>query len=330
MMLSRMVPVALFTAFSLSVAGAYMVEGRKSLSHPAAMSDAQMRALDLYYTEMKLALQVGDSQRFEELVSVQIEALQTGDIGDIQLDTLPAPYDELRDLLLTGSVTSARNFLLAHRDLDLNAPQGRNGAVPLIWATAHVDAVPSMVKLLLSQGANPRFRTARGYSVLHAAASPFNYYPKADDMERLLEMLPPELVTSPNRIGLTPLHLALINAQSSLAVGLLARGADPDTPPPSDVSLDNMPGLPPLMMAGGNVDLVQALLASGADPRATDLAGRRVIDVVTEGALAAERNLQDRLSASAAEESDRAYAADYARARDMIRAALDGRLAAEG
>ena len=75
--------------------------------------------------------------------------------------------------------------------------------------------------------------------------------------------------------------------------------------------------------------MVQALLEAGADPRAKDSAGRSILTAVTEGATAADRDLQDRLSASAAEESDRAYAADYARARDMIRAAVDGRMASD-
>jgi hypothetical protein len=330
MMFSRMAPVVLFTGFCLSVAGVYVVEGRQPLTHPAAMSDAQMEALDLYYSEMKLALQVGDTSRFEELISLQIQDMQTGDTSAIQPDTLPAPYQELRDILFNGSIASANAFLKGHPDLDLNTPRGRYGAVPLIWATGHMDSVPSMIQLLLEQGADPRFLTGRGYSVLHAAASPFNYYGRSEDMEDFLSLLPPELMTTVNRMGVTPLHLALINSQSALVEGLLLRGADPNAPPPSYTASEYLPGQPPLMIAAGNVDMVQALLAAGADPTAADLAGRQVIDVVTEGANAAERDLQDRLSASAAEESDRAYAADYARARDMIRAAVDGRLARGG
>ncbi|RLJ60413.1 ankyrin repeat protein [Litoreibacter meonggei] len=327
MMFSRAAPVVLFTVFCLSVAGAYVTEGARPLTRPGSMSDAQLKALDTYYTEMKLALQVGDTARFEELIELQIQDMQNGSTSLVQPDMLPSPYGELRELLFDGSVTSTKALLARHPDLELNSPQGRYGAVPLIWAMGHVEFMPELVKLLLEHGADPNFQTSQGYTLLHAAASPFNYYGREQDMDEVLDMVPPELVSLPNRMGLTPLHLALINSQSAQVDGLLAHGADPNMPPPSHVPLDFLPGQPPLMIAGGNVGMVQALLGAGADPTATDLRGRRILDVVSEGAAASERDLQDRLSTSAAEESDRAYAADYARARDMIRAAVDGRLA---
>jgi len=327
MMFSRAAPVVLFTVFCLSVVGAYVIEGTRPLSRSGTMSKAQLEALAQYYLEMKLALQVGDTARFEALIELQIQDMQTGSKSLVQLDLLPTPYGELREVLMGGSVAATKALLDRYPDLDLNSPQGRYGAVPLIWATGHVEFMPAMVRLLLEHGAAPRFQTAQGYTVLHAAASPFNYYGREQDMGVVLDMLPPELISQPNRMGLTPLHLALINSQSGQVDGLLAHGADPNASPPIHVPADFLPGQPPLMIAGGNVGMVQVLLESGADPTATDSVGRRVVDVVTEGAIAAERDLQDRLSTSAAEESDRAYAADYARARDMIRAAEDGRLA---
>ena len=330
MMFSRTAPVVLFTAFCLSVTGAYVTDGSRSLGPPGAMSEAQLQALDIYYTEMRLALQVGDTARFEELISHQIEDMQTGSASRVQPDLLPAPYGELRDLLFEGSVTSAKAFLAQHPNINLNKPQGRYGAVPLIWAMGHADFMPEMVKLLLEHGADPRFQTAQGYTLLHAAASPFNYYTRAQDVDEMLRMMPADLVTQANRMGLTPLHLALIGAQSAQVEGLLAHGADPNAPPPAHVEADYLPGQPPLMIAGGNARMVEVLLGAGADPTAVDQRGRAILDVVAEGALAAERDLQERVSASAAEESDREYAADYARARDMIRAAVDGRMARGG
>lgn len=327
MMFSRVAPVALFTAFCLSVAGAYVTEGAQPLTRPGAMSDAQMDALGLYYSEMKLALQVGDTARFEELISLQIQDMQTGSASLVQPDVLPAPYQDLRDLLLEGSVASTKALLERHPDLNLNSPQGRYGAVPLIWATGHAEFMPDLVALLLEHGADPRFQTSLGYTVLHATASPFTYYVRDQDMDELLALLPPELVTQTERRGLTPLHLALINSHTVQATGLLGHGADPNAPTPINLSPDFLPGQPPLMIAAGNVSLVRALLEAGGDPTATDAEGRSILDMVTEGARLSELDLQDRLSASAAEESDRAYAADYAAARDMIRAAVDGRLA---
>lgn len=326
-MFSRIAPVVLFTAFSLSVAGAYVSEGRQPLTRPGVMSDAQMEALTTYYTEMKLALQVGDDARFEELINQQIQNMQSGATQSVQPDRLPAPYGELRDLLMDGSVASTKALLARHPDLDLNAPQGRYGAVPLIWATGHPEFMPAMVRLLLEHGADPSFEAASGYTLVHAATSPFTYYSQPQDMDALLDMLPPELAVQPDRRGLTPLHLALINSHTVQASGLLNHGADPNAPPPRNLSVEFQPGYPPLMIAGGNVSLVQVLLGAGADPTATNLQGRSILDVVTEDARQSELELQDRLSASAAEESDREYAADYARARDMIRAAVDGRLA---
>ncbi|MEP4199133.1 MAG: ankyrin repeat domain-containing protein, partial [Aliishimia sp.] len=225
MMYSRVTPVVLFTIFCLSVTGAYLNEGRQSLKHPAAMSEAKMQALDLYYTEMKLALQVGDNSRFEELITRQVLDMVTDDVDSFEVDVLPQPYQELRDLMLKGSVASAQAFLMAHPNLDLNAPQGRYGAMPIIWATGHMDAVPSMVKLLLAHGADPKVRSERGYNVLHAAASPFNYFAGASDAENMLKLLPAELVAGTTQMGLTPLHLALLNGQPELAISLLAHGA---------------------------------------------------------------------------------------------------------
>lgn len=326
-MFSRAAPVALFTAFCISVAAAYVTEGRKPLTRPGAMTDAQLAALDIYYEEMRRVLQVGDTAGFEGLISSQYMSMETGGAVKIKPDILPPPYEELRDLLSDGSVASVKALLDANPDLDLNSPQGRHGAVPLIWATGHPDFMPQMVAALLEQGADPRFQTAHGYTLLHAMASPFNYQSSTKDVQDTLALLPPDILAMTARNGLTALHLALINAQTPQATSLLAQGADPNAPTPVMGADETFPGQPPLMIAGGDFRVVQALLAAGADPLATDAKGRSVLDAVTEGARVAELDLQERLSASAAEESDRAYAADYARARDMIRAAVDGRLA---
>lgn len=321
-MFSRAAPTVLFTAFCLAVASAYVSGTPSPMTRPGHLSEAQLTLLDSYYLEMKLALQVGDHARFEELAAAQSADLEQGKSGTFTADVLPAPYAQLRQALMDGVPSEVDAILQATPGLDLNMPQGRYGAVPLFWATGNSAHLPAMLDILLAAGAAPDFAASGGYTVLHAMASPFNYYHEDRSVAEALEKLPPSLVRRASTEGLTPLHLALSGGQSAQVVALLQRGADPNAPPPAGGPFPMQPGEPPLMMANGDLRMVAALLEAGADPAARDANGRRVIDALSQGAREAERALQDRISASAAEEYDRQYAADYARARDMVRDAL--------
>lgn len=328
MMFSRAAPTVLFTAFCLAVAGTYVTGGGSDLTRPGQMSSSEIAAMDSYYAEMRLALQVGDEARFQELIEGQIAAMQAGEHPRLDdPDTLHAPYQMLREIAMEGSPEQLRDLLARYPGLNLNTPQGRYGAVPLIWATSNAAEMPEMLQTLIAAGADPRFSTSTGHTVLHAIGSPFHYYDDVDDPARAIDLLPPELVTQAKSSGETPLHLALANIAVDHAVALLERGADPNAPYPDGAARPDIAGQPPLMVAGSDPDVVEALLFAGADPTARDAQGRRIVDVVSAGVRAAEAELQERVNASAAEAYDREYVADHRRARDMIRAALDARLA---
>lgn len=327
MMFSRAAPVVLFTAFCLSATGAYIGGGFEVFSTARAVREMQINVLDRSFTEMKLALQVGDTVRFEELISARMKMMQTGRPDKIKMDELPAPYGVLRTELMAGDVAQVRALLKAHPKLDLNRAQGRYGAVPLIWATGNESQMPEMIAVLLKAGARPNFASARGYTVLHAMASPFNSYVGAGDVADAVALLPDELIRQTTGAGLSALHLALVGNKTEQVIALLERGADANTPPPLALGEDFAAGQPPLMIAGGNLRMVAALLKAGADPVREDSHGRSILGAVTQGALAAEQALLDRLSASEAEEHDRQNAADYARARGMIQTAIEARLA---
>ena len=328
MMFSRMAPTVLFTAFCVAVAGSYVTGERASLDRPGTPDAGFIEAMTAFSNEMALALQVGDHDRFRALLEAQVNA--AGGVGEavsFKRDVLPAPYAELRQILMEGQVAGLNTFLTAHPDLDLNAPQGRYGSVPLFWATANYRNARALMTALIEHGADPTFTTAKGYSLLHAMASPFAYALDRGDVDSVIAALPDRMLKARTSLGATAFHLALANGQSDLAIALLDKGADPNEPAPSRLPPALSPAEPPLIMAGPSVRLVEALLFAGADPLAKAADGTPILDAVTENAAFAEAALQDRVSASEAEEYDRQNAADYAKVRDMIRAAADGRLA---
>lgn len=326
MMFSRAAPAVLFTAFCLAVAGSYVAGERNALSRPGQMSDAEFAVMDAYYNEMRLALQVGDDVRFDALLQAQI-AQPNATRPQFTPDTLPAPYQALRRALMDEDVAAFTAWRARHPGLDLNAPQGRYAAVPLIWATSNFAHMPALLQALIEAGADPLYATPRGRTVMHAIASPFHHYETDAQIDRALDLLPPQLLTQADRDGVTPLHASLGAGHPALALALLSRDADPNAPYPALARQPGLAGLPPLLLAGGDPQVIEALLFAGADPQARDPSGRRIIDVVWDALSVAEADLQERVNASAAEEYDREYVAGYRRAHAMIRAALDARLA---
>ncbi|PTX56663.1 hypothetical protein C8N43_1323 [Litoreibacter ponti] len=328
MMFSRAAPTVLFTALCLAVAGTYVTGGGGDLTRPGQMSAAEIDALDSYYAEMQMALQAGDDARFEALINSQIEIMQ--DDGRPQLndpDILPAPYQELRRIVMSGTPVDLAEILDRNPGLALNTPLGRYGTVPLVWATSNHDHMPEMIELLLIDGADPRFVTATGQTVLHAMGSPFHFYYDEGDVGRAIDLLPAELIAQPRHSGETPLHVAVANTATAQAVAFLERGADATAPYPKRADRPDLSEQPLLILALGQPDLVEALLFAGADPDVRHASGKRLIDMSAALLRSAEEGLQDRLAASAAEEHDRTYVADMKRSHDMIRAALDARLA---
>lgn len=330
-MFSRMAPTVLFTAFCVAVAGSYVANEQQSLAHPAAPDPGYIEAVTAFSSEMALALQVGDRARFNELLQSQVSAIDDPHaVARFDPDVLPAPYDELRRILMHEELADLDAFLAAHPGIDLNTPLGRYQSVPLFWVTSHYFAAPEMIQTLLAAGANPGFTTENGYTFLHAASTPFANLFERQGVEAILAKVPPELIDMRTKDGVSVFLMALANAQDSMALALLERGGNPNERTPASVPEELFPGEPPLILAGANVKLVEALLFAGADPLAPDASGTPIVERVSRAASEAEAIAQERVSASEAEEWDRKYAADFARVRDMIRAAADGRLAQEG
>lgn len=330
-MFSRMAPTVLFTAFCVAATGSYISKGVTPLTRPGTLDAGYIAALNAFSDEIALALQVGDHARFHALLEAQVSSADelSTSLG-FEPDMLPAPYNKLRKILMRGTLQELREHLRATPQIALNKPLGRYGSVPIFWATAHNRHAKGMMDELIAAGADPAFTTAHGYTLAHAISSPFSYGME-DDLDAILDMLPETTLRARTDQNATPFHLALANSQGTLALALLEREAgDPNEHAPADLSIELQPGEPPLILAGSNVSLVEALLFAGADPLATDAQGGTIVDHVAAAAAEAELFLQERLKTSEGEAFDRRYAADYRKVRDMIRAAADGRLAKGG
>ena len=178
----------------------------------------------------------------------------------------------------TGSV-KAVEALIAH-GAEVNRTEPALGQTPLMWAisTRH----PAVAEVLIAHGADVRARSAGGFTPLLFAAREGGL-----ESARLLVSAGAE-VHDAMEDGTSALLVATVRGHVSLAIFLLEQGADPNGPGPGYTPLHWATGSWQTELSGPNgiatdrdaewrglrgvpgdkAQLVQALLAHGADPDA--------------------------------------------------------------
>ncbi|XP_023314879.1 ankyrin-1-like [Trichogramma pretiosum] len=112
------------------------------------------------------------------------------------------------------------------RTLDVNAEDSK-GWTPLNLALFH--GKRKMVELLLKEGADPRRTNSEATTSLHVIASAVAHDFLADQFFQILsESHRPLRVDAQDKLGNTPLHVALANNNRRAAEALLRRQADPN------------------------------------------------------------------------------------------------------
>jgi ankyrin repeat protein len=193
-------------------------------------------------TPMGLAAQQGNTEIIKLLLEVG------ADVESPNADGMTA----LLAVARTGNVAAAELLLNAGANVDAKEKFG--GQTPLMWASARRH--PAMMQLLISKGADVNARsTDRNYQ-RHVTA----------------EGRPKSLDSG----GLSPLHYAARENCKACVEVLLKNGADIDLPDPDGVS----PLLVAIMNA--NWDVAKQLIDAGADVRQWDLYGETPLFLAVE------------------------------------------------
>lgn len=215
----------------------------------------------------------------------------------------PETY-ELLQAAASGSVESAVAIL--DKRPELIYARNDIGETALSRAVGSLHPNQRLVKLLLERGAKVNIRLSTSETPLHLAASKGHVAIVRPLLDHGAE------VNAQTRDGLTPLNLAVRFQHPEAAKLLASRGADVNVfdaaalgqirklrhlfngKPTLARAVDRF-GQTPLHIAAlwDQVEAAKLLLAYGADPRATDLAGRTPRDIASEfGSGAVQRLLE--------------------------------------
>uniref|UniRef100_A0A4X2LGN5 BCL3 transcription coactivator n=1 Tax=Vombatus ursinus TaxID=29139 RepID=A0A4X2LGN5_VOMUR len=210
--------------------------------------------------------------------------------ADIAKATRP---DEDGDTPLHIAVAQG-NLLAVHRLVHLFQQGGRDLDVynnlrqtPLHLAV--ITTLPSVVRLLVSKGANPMALDRNGQTAAHLACE----HRSSSCLRALLETSAPGVLSleARNYEGLTPLHVAVNTEDRETVLLLLDRGADIDAVHGANVNAQMYSGSSALHSASGRglLPLVRTLVRSGADSSLKNChndtplmvaRNRRVIDIL--------------------------------------------------
>ena len=234
----------------------------------------------------KALIQAGAHVNVENELGVTPLFIATADASAVMVETLLAAGADARTALPSGEtalMAAARTGkhdavrALVSRGADPNAREHLRGQTALMWAAAeeHVE----MVRVLLDLGARIDGASMAGHTALLSAARTGNI----PVVELLLDRGANIETTAAD--GSTPLLIATVRGQVPLARFLLDRGADPNViaagyTPLHWASAKWQTTMTPFYQhtplagelfwvpASGRINLIKALLASGADPNA--------------------------------------------------------------
>jgi ankyrin repeat protein len=202
----------------------------------------------------------------------------------------------------------------------------RGGSTPLLFAVRAGDV--QSVKLLLRAGADVNDAVPDGMSALILAAQSGH-----GDVGALLL----ENGAAPNgdAIGYTALHAAVLRADLGLVSSLLTRGANPNVTlvKPTPIRRDSQDFVLPTPLVGATpyllaakyleVDIMRALIAGGADPKATMPNGATALMMAAGMFEARARDERRNLSRRGICVCDGAEIEDAGRAAEAVKAALE-------
>ncbi len=208
-----------------------------ALSCAAGALSAAERASDDFYRTIR----TNDLTGLSQLIASGADVNTRDHLGETPLmySAYAGSVDAMKLLLDHGAMVDA---------------QSQSGATALIWAAADL----AKVRLLVEHGANVNLTTKRRRTALLVAAMSD---PSADIVKLLIEKGAD--VKAVDFLKTTALRAAALGNDTETIRLLLAQGIDPNAA--------DLPGITPLMMAGGwngNIAAVQLLLKAGANPKA--------------------------------------------------------------